>query len=69
MTSAGGEAASERWKGGDNVSWADVNFTEPKNKEIYAVDSTSTNGLGRFKTMMSYFIFKKIRSSFIHLIT
>jgi hypothetical protein len=31
--SAGGEAASGRGKGGDNVSWADANLTGPKNEE------------------------------------
>jgi hypothetical protein len=31
-TSAGGEAAPERGKGGDNASWADVNLTGSKNK-------------------------------------
>jgi hypothetical protein len=32
-TSVEGEAAPERKKGGDDASWADVNLTEPKNKE------------------------------------
>jgi hypothetical protein len=32
-TSVEGEVAPERKKGGDDVSWADVNLTEPKNKE------------------------------------
>jgi hypothetical protein len=30
---AGGEPATGRGKGGDDVSWADTNFTEPKNRE------------------------------------
>jgi hypothetical protein len=33
MTSAGGEAAPRRGKGGNNASWADVNLTGPKNEE------------------------------------
>jgi hypothetical protein len=33
-TSAKGEATLGRWKGGDDTSWADVNLTRPKNKEI-----------------------------------
>jgi hypothetical protein len=33
MTSAGGEAASGRGKGGDDTNWTDVNLTEPKNGE------------------------------------
>jgi hypothetical protein len=28
-----GEVTPGRGKGGDNVSWADANLTEPKNKE------------------------------------
>jgi hypothetical protein len=32
-TSAGGEVAPGRGNGGDDASWADVNLTEPKNKE------------------------------------
>jgi hypothetical protein len=28
-----GEAALDRGKGGDDVGWADVNLTGPKNKE------------------------------------
>jgi hypothetical protein len=32
-TSARGAAAPEREKGGDDVSWANVNLTELKNKE------------------------------------
>jgi hypothetical protein len=31
--SAEGQAPPERGKGGDDVSWADVNLTGPKNKE------------------------------------
>jgi hypothetical protein len=31
--SAEGEAAMEREKGGDNVSWVDANFTGPKNEK------------------------------------
>jgi hypothetical protein len=33
VTSSGGEAAPERGKGGDDVSWANVNLTGQKNKE------------------------------------
>jgi hypothetical protein len=33
MTSAGVETTLERRKGGDDVSWADVNLTGLKNKE------------------------------------
>jgi hypothetical protein len=32
-TSAGGEAAPERGKGGDDASWVDTNLTGQKNKE------------------------------------
>jgi hypothetical protein len=44
MTSTGGEAAPGRGKGGDDVSWADVNLNRPKIKKIHAVDSATTNG-------------------------
>jgi hypothetical protein len=33
VTSTGGEAAAGREKGGNDVNWADVNLTVPKNKE------------------------------------
>jgi hypothetical protein len=33
VMSIGGAAAPERGKEGDNVSWADVNLTGPKNEE------------------------------------
>jgi hypothetical protein len=33
VTSTGGEVTPVREKGGDNVSWADVNLPGPKNKE------------------------------------
>jgi hypothetical protein len=33
VISAGGEAAPESGKRVDNISWADVNLTRPKNKE------------------------------------
>jgi hypothetical protein len=32
-TSVGGETEPGRRNGGDNVSWANANFTGPKNKE------------------------------------
>jgi hypothetical protein len=32
-TSAVGEVAPRRGKGGDDASWADANLTRPKNKE------------------------------------
>jgi hypothetical protein len=32
-TSAGGEVAPKKGKGGDSVSWADANLTGAKNKE------------------------------------
>jgi hypothetical protein len=32
-TLAGGETPPEEGEGGDHVSWADMNFTDPKNKE------------------------------------
>jgi hypothetical protein len=32
-TSSGGETTSGRGKGGDDVSWVDVNLTGPKNQE------------------------------------
>jgi hypothetical protein len=45
MTSARGEAAPRRGKGGDNISWVDANLTGSKNeKKIHTVDSTGTNG-------------------------
>jgi hypothetical protein len=43
MTSVGGDAAPRRGKRADDVSWADVNFTGPKNEKIHVVDSASTN--------------------------
>jgi hypothetical protein len=43
-TSAGGEAASGKEKGGDNVSWADANLTGLKMKKIHAVVLVATNG-------------------------
>jgi hypothetical protein len=33
VTSTGGDAAPGRGKGGDDISWADANLTEPKNKK------------------------------------
>jgi hypothetical protein len=33
VTSTGGEAAPDRKKGGDDVSWADTNLIGPKNKK------------------------------------
>jgi hypothetical protein len=33
VTSARGEVALERGKGGDDTSWAEVNLTRQKNKE------------------------------------
>jgi hypothetical protein len=33
MMLAGGEVASGRGKGGDNVSWTNTNLTGPKNEE------------------------------------
>jgi hypothetical protein len=44
-TSAGGEAASGRGKGGDDTSWADVNLSRLKMKKIHIVNSAGTNGL------------------------
>jgi hypothetical protein len=44
VTSVGGEAAPEREKGGDDVSWTDVNLIWTKKiKKIHAVDSATTN--------------------------
>jgi hypothetical protein len=42
-TSAGGEVAPGREKGGDDVNWADVNLIK-KMKKIYTVDSVAING-------------------------
>jgi hypothetical protein len=42
-TSAGGEVAPERGKGGDNASWADANLIGPKIEKIHVVDSTAIN--------------------------
>jgi hypothetical protein len=39
-----GEAAPERAKGGDDVSWANTNLTELKMKKIHTVDSADANG-------------------------
>jgi hypothetical protein len=44
MTSVGGEVTPERRKGGDDVSYADVNLTRLKIKKIHTVDSAGTNG-------------------------
>jgi hypothetical protein len=33
MTTARGEAALRRENGGDDVSWADADLTDPKNKQ------------------------------------
>jgi hypothetical protein len=33
VTSDGGKVALDRGKGGGDASWADTNFTGPKNKE------------------------------------
>jgi hypothetical protein len=45
VTSARGEVAPGREKGGDDVSWADINLTGPKNeKKINMVDSVAKNG-------------------------
>jgi hypothetical protein len=38
MMLVGGEVASERGKGEDDASWADMNFTGLKNKKNYTVD-------------------------------
>jgi hypothetical protein len=43
VTSVRGEAALGREKGGDNVSWADMNLTGSKNKiKIHTVGSATT---------------------------
>jgi hypothetical protein len=42
-TSVRGDAISKRGKGGDNVSWADMNLTRPKMKKMHAVDSAAIN--------------------------
>jgi hypothetical protein len=39
-TSVGGEATPERRKGGDDISWTDVDLTGSKIKKIHAIDST-----------------------------
>jgi hypothetical protein len=45
MTSARGEAAPRREKGGDDITWVYTNLTGPKNeKKIHTVDSVSING-------------------------
>jgi hypothetical protein len=45
MTSAGGEAAPGRGKGGDNTNWAAKNLTGPKKlKKNHVVDSVVTIG-------------------------
>jgi hypothetical protein len=43
VTSAEGEAAAGRRKGGDNASWPDMNFTGLKMKKIHAIDLAATN--------------------------
>jgi hypothetical protein len=42
-TSAGGEAALEREKGGDDASWADVNLIGPKIEKNHTIDSAVIN--------------------------
>jgi hypothetical protein len=42
VTSVRGEAALGRGKGGDDVSWADINLTGSKNKKIHAVGLATT---------------------------
>jgi hypothetical protein len=42
-TSARRGTILEREKGGDDVSWADVNLIGPKMNKIHAVDSAATN--------------------------
>jgi hypothetical protein len=42
-TSPGGEVASGRRKGGDDVSWFDANLIGPKIKKIHVVDSIVIN--------------------------
>jgi hypothetical protein len=50
MTSARGEAAPRREKGGDDITWVYTNLTGPKNeKKIHTVDSVSINGRWIFK--------------------
>jgi hypothetical protein len=50
-TLAGGEAATERGKGGNDASWADANLTGLKNeKKIRTIDSVAINGQWRFKS-------------------
>jgi hypothetical protein len=44
MTSATGEVAPRRGKGGDNASWANANLSRPKMRKIHAVDSVATIG-------------------------
>jgi hypothetical protein len=43
-TLTGVEATPKRRKGGDDVSWTDVNLTEPKIKKFYTVNSVAING-------------------------
>jgi hypothetical protein len=43
VASAGGEAAPERGKGVDDVSWVDVNLIYPKTKKAYTIDSVAIN--------------------------
>jgi hypothetical protein len=43
VTLTGGEMPPEKGERGDDVSWADTNFTEPKTKKIHAVNSAATN--------------------------
>jgi hypothetical protein len=43
-TSDGGEAAPGRGKGGDDVSWANINLIGLINEENSHVDSVATNG-------------------------
>jgi hypothetical protein len=44
ITSVRGEAAPEKEKRGDSVSWADVNFIRLKIKKIHTIDSAGING-------------------------
>jgi hypothetical protein len=56
--SARGEAALGRGKGGDDVSWVDMNLTKPKKWIKLTFNSAGTNGWWRFKATMSWFFLK-----------
>jgi hypothetical protein len=72
-TSAGGEVAPWREKGGDDVSWADANLTGLKKwrRSTRSIQLLQMDGEDLKQRWINLFIFLKymqVRSSFVHLI-